>query len=292
MKMRRLAKAFLGCTLVCTMLAGCGGQSGTQQNNKKDETNVKIGMLTRLNVSEEKLNDIMKRVDEEAPSSVRLAREIVYYDKLASMQMGLESDSIQAMSVYSSVANYLVERNNKLVMEEISKLNPAITQRPVDLICCAVRKEDENLKNELDKVIEDMKSDGTLERLTKEYITDLKKDEEPPSVPIQNIPGAESLKIAVTGDLPPLDLVRSDGTAAGFNTAVLSEIGKRLNRNIAIVQVDSAARSSALISGKVDVVFWAMVPMDDRFPSNMDQPEGMEVTVPYFQDGIVHVKKK
>lgn len=292
MKMKKLAKAFLGCALVCTMLAGCGGQSGTQPDSKKDETNVKIGMLTRLNVSEEKLNDIMKRIDEETPSTVKLAREIIYYDKLASMQMGLESDSIQAMSVYSSVANYLVNRNNKLAVEEISKLNPAFIQRPVDLICCAIRKGDANLKKELDKAIEEMKADGTLERLTKEYITDLKKDEEPPSVPIQKIEGAESLKIAVTGDLPPLDLVRSDGTAAGFNTAVLSEIGKRLGRNITIVQVDSAARASALTSGKVDVVFWAVVPMDDRFPRDMDQPEGMEVTVPYFQDGIVHVKKK
>ena len=41
-----------------------------------------------------------------------------------------------------------------------------------------------------------------------------------------------------------------------FNTAVLAEIGKRLGKNIELVQVDSVGRALALAQGNVDAVFW------------------------------------
>ena len=50
--------------------------------------------------------------------------------------------------------------------------------------------------------------------------------------------------------------VAANGTPAGFNTAVLAEIGKRLERNIELVQVDSVGRALALAQGNVDVAFW------------------------------------
>ena len=53
-----------------------------------------------------------------------------------------------------------------------------------------------------------------------------------------------------------MDYVAADGTPAGFNTAILAEIGRRLQVNIKLVQVDSATRALALSSGMVDVVFW------------------------------------
>lgn len=60
----------------------------------------------------------------------------------------------------------------------------------------------------------------------------------------------------MTGALPPMDYVSADGSFAGFNTAILAEIGKRLERNIELVQVDSLGRALALAQGNVDVVFW------------------------------------
>ena len=53
-----------------------------------------------------------------------------------------------------------------------------------------------------------------------------------------------------------MDYVAEDGSFAGFNTAILAEIGKRLEKNIELVQTDSVGRALALAQGKVDVVFW------------------------------------
>ena len=68
--------------------------------------------------------------------------------------------------------------------------------------------------------------------------------------------GADTIKVAVTGSLPPMDYVGPDGAPAGFSTAVLAEIANRLGKNIEIVVVDSVGRAAALASGVVDAVFW------------------------------------
>ena len=67
---------------------------------------------------------------------------------------------------------------------------------------------------------------------------------------------AETIKVAVTGDLPPIDFIASDGTPTGYNTAILSEIGKRLKKNIRLISVDAGGRSAALASERADVIFW------------------------------------
>ena len=112
-------------------------------------------------------------------------------------------------------------------------------------------------------------------------------------MPITQIEGAETIKVAVTGDLPPFDLVLADGTPAGYSTAVLSEISRRIGKNIEIIDVDSVARASILTSKGADVVFWVSVPKDSTLlPNNIDQPDGIAVSEPYYHDLITHVGLK
>ncbi len=281
MQLKKMTAMLLVALLGGAVLAGCGGN---RAQDLETENRAKVGTLAHLNASEEKFNDIMKRVDETWTSKFSVV--YVYYDKLTAMQMGLDSGNIQEMSLYKSSARYLIDRNDKFQLLDYQGMKLS------DSFCCAVRKEDKELLEGLNKAIGEMKGDGTLEKFVKTYITDLKKDEEPPTVPMPETAGAV-LKIAVTGDLPPLDLVLADGKAAGFNTAVLAEIGRRLGRNVEIVQVDSGARASALSSRKVDVVFWVTLPTgDSKVPADIDKPEGVELTVPYYQDEIARVGKK
>ena len=64
----------------------------------------------------------------------------------------------------------------------------------------------------------------TLDRLADEYYKDF--DLKKPAVEFAKYDGADTIKIAVTGDRPPIDLITADGKATGFNTAILAEIGK------------------------------------------------------------------
>ena len=97
----------------------------------------------------------------------------------------------------------------------------------------------------------------------------------------------------MTGDMPPIDLIAADGSPTGYNTAVLSEIGRRLKKNIQIISVDTGGRSAALSSQRADVVFWYRSTEGIRMPRKLnenpmkgvmkDTLEGVILSTPYYE---------
>ena len=280
-------KKFLTAAICAAALifTGCGGDSASKPASNKDKTT--IGVITHLNASETEYNEYMKKLEKSyRPSKANLSAEYKYFDKMNDMQMALESEQINMLSTYQNVANYMLQRSdNKEILPSEKILS--------DSFCFAVREGDTMLKNDLNKAIKEMATDGTLANLSKQYIVDLKHGAEPPIVPITHIDGADTIKVAVTGDLPPFDMILPDGSPAGFSTAVLAEVSRRIGKNIELVSVDSAARASILSSKGADVVFWVSVPKDATLvPANIDQPEGIAISEPYYFDNIVHVGLK
>lgn len=267
MKYKKLL-SFIFMLMIFSMISGCGENAGEKLRNT-----VKIGMIAQLNATPEQMDEVMEVMGVDTATT--------YFENFTSMQMALKSKNIEEMKTYKSVANYMTAQNSQFEVKQEQ------TVSLIDAFCCALREEDTDLKNNFDSAINSMKSDGTLDNLIKKYITELHS--EPPAVEIAKIEGAPTIKVGITGDLPPLDLVLADGTPAGFNTAVLSEISKRIGKNIELVQIDSAARAAALTSKKVDVVFWVVVPQDDKRPADMDKPAGISTTTSYYQDQVVDV---
>ncbi|MBR4643195.1 MAG: transporter substrate-binding domain-containing protein [Selenomonadaceae bacterium] len=250
-----MKKIFVLLMIILTV-SGCGSSNG------KEDSSPRIGTLTQLNAT--------------PPQGTN------FYDNFNSMQMALSTNTIDTLKTYGSVAKYMTANNSDFAIKD-SQTVPL-----VDNFCCALREEDVDLKNSFDAAIASMKDDGTLDALIKNFIDN--PSETPQAVEISKIDGADTIKVGVTGDLPPLDLVLADGTPAGFNTAVLAEISKRIGKNIELIQVDSGARAAALTSKLVDVIFWVVVPADDsNRPKDFDMPEGVAVTKPYYQDVVVDV---
>ena len=278
MKLKKFFSLMFAGILTAAIFTGCG------EENKSANT-IKIGMLQHLNASEVEFNGFMKDIAETFALDMP-AHEVTYFTNLNSMVMALEAGQIAEISTYQSVANYLAARN-----DNIEVLN-GHTMEFIDAFCFALRADDTELKTAVDNALVEMRNDGTLDNLIKTYITDATGAINPPAVDLANFDGAPIIKVAVTGDLPPLDLISADGSPAGFNTAVLAELGKRLQRNISIVQVDSAARAAALTSGQADIVFWAIVPVSEIIPANADKPDGVDLTSPYYRGRIVHIGLK
>ena len=277
---------------VALLLTGCGGGGGEDKpavdkpDNNFVAAELKPGMATRLNTNEENMGSVLDGVAEKFgfKGQKHLPK---FYDNLNAMQLGIESGEIEAISTYNCVAEYLVANNDKFEIvpnEALNKLS--------DYFCFAVRKDDTALKAELDKAIAEMKSDGTLDKLINEYVTNVAKGQAPPAVEIAKIDGAQTIKVGVTGDLPPLDLVLADGTPAGFNTAMLAEVSKRIGKNIEPVQVNTGARAAALTTKVIDVVFWVILPVGQEVSIDIDKPEGLELSAPYFKDDVAVVKLK
>ena len=276
MHLKKIFALMFACLLTAAIFAGCG------EENKPVNT-VKIGMLQQLNASEIEFNGFMKSIAETFALDMP-QHEVTFFNDLNSMQMALESGQIDEISTYKPVADYLIARNSNIEILE------GHTLEFIDAFCFAFRAGDMELRDAANNAIAEIRNDGTLDRLTKEYINNASNN--PPAVAFTNFDGAETLNVAVTGDLPPLDFVSADGNSAGFNTAVLSELGKRLQRNINLVQVNSAARAAALTSGQADIVFWAIVPVSEIIPANADKPDGVDLSSPYYRGRIVHIALK
>ena len=275
-----MKKIFTLLVLLALMISGCGTKEEDSQ-----ATIIRLGMISHLNAGEKQMEEYLSKIQAKTHAKV-LNHVPVYFDSLRQMQMGLEASNIDRISVYTCVANYLLANNDKFEAAKVDWISGL-----EDNFCFAVRQEDSQLKTDLDKVIDEMKDDGSLAKLTKDYILNVDK-ENPPAVEIPKIDGAETIKIGVTGDLPPLDLILADNSPAGFNTALLAEIAKRLNKNVEVVQIDSGARATALNADQIDVIFWVVVPEGDNFPADIDKAEGVELSAPYFKDNIAHIKLK
>ncbi len=276
-----MKKLFMLMTLCMLLLmTGCGG--GGENKPADDAGKVKLGMITRLNASEENFGEFMKKIEETL--SVKISSHTpVFFDNLNSMQMALQSKQIDEISTYRSVARYMIAKDPRFEVLKDHSLEF------IDSFCFALRDDETELKDSLNMVIKEMQDDGTLDRLTKEYVTDINAETDPPAVELPHFDSAQTIKVAVTGDLPPLDFVSANGTPEGFNTAVLAEIGQRMLKNIELVQIDSGARAAALTSKQVDVVFWAIVPVSEIIPQDSDKPSGIILSEPYYKDKIVHI---
>ena len=197
--------------------------------------------------------------------------EAVEFDNLNSMVMSLNAGQIDGMIVYFTVGSYLCRQNENLTswleyselervyLGEMTNIkNRFILDQILGTDFSFLMMEDHlSLRDEFNQAIADMKADGTLDAL-KASVMDLNK------VEIPKADNAETVRVGVTGDLPPIDYVDEAGIPAGFNTAVLAEISRRIGKNIELVSIEAGARSLALSQGIVDVVFWTRVSAPDQ----------------------------
>jgi hypothetical protein len=176
------------------------------------------------------------------------------------MLMALEAGDITSAEVPQCTADYLCAHNDKLTTRGYFDLNGAddftknVAYRLGVGFSFLTTEEKTALRDELDAALTEMQEDGTLDALIQTYITD-GAEGQPEPIEFTKTDG-ETIRVAITGALPPMDYVAADGTPAGFNTTILAELGKRMNVNFELVQVDSVGRATALASRQVDLVFW------------------------------------
>ena len=241
---------------------------------------IKLGLLSKLNSSEEEFLETWKK--NFAPKNENLEIITKFYDTLPAMQMALNAGEIHEMILPDVVAEYIMNVNK----DYVSRL--VLRSKGMGL-AFGFREDSKELQNSFNTALLALRDDWTLSSLEGVYIAS-HSNEEPEPVEFVKFDGADIIKVAVTGDLPPIDFITADGRPAGFNTAVLAEIGAYLKKNIELVNIDSGARSAALASGRADVVFWYEVDMSSDTQS--DVPDGIILSTPYFEwNRFIHLRK-
>ena len=232
-----------------------------------------IGRLSKLNITEDQLNDVLKDI-----MVYSICNRYVFYDSMTDMIMALNRGDIVVLETDQNTVRYIASRNDQIVGRP-PYMNPNML-----VFCMLLRADDAELRDQISACLAGMEEDGTIEALRQTYIENVIAGEDPGAIEPQVFPGARTIRVAVTGDRPPMDYVSEGGQPIGFNTALIAEIAKRLNMNVELVSVTCPARGIALATGVCDVVFWMEVGDFENWEgANLeDQPENTVVTAPYL----------
>ena len=245
-----------------------------------------VGFLTRLNTSETEFARIIQ--DSTSTTGWHLLSKrhelygVKFFDSLMTMQMALGRDEIDEIALPEVVAEYLLKAN-----PDFEACCSVRTRSPMAL-AFGFRKDNAVLASKFNSALRKMEEDYSLAELEGIYIYNNGITR---PVKFDHFDGADTVKVAVTGDMPPIDYVDEAGNPAGFNTALLAELGRHMQVNIELVQVEAGARASALASEQADVVFWF-----ETVPGvmwNYDAADGVLLSDPYFSwNKFLHIRKK
>jgi ABC-type amino acid transport substrate-binding protein len=242
-------------------LFGCGQASpetaavGTQGKSNEESINAAasvellngkvLGGITRI-VSEKESEQIYEaQYKKEYNLDLDLAG-MLYADNIDDGLALLRSHQIVGFEILGVTAHYIVQRNPDLKMY-VQEFRPSTVHMLFDV----------NKKEPCERVntaIKAMLAEGSTDRLKAQWIDNLPA--EPSYVPIPIIPRAGNFKVGVTGGEPPLDYTAADGRPTGYSLAVLSEVCKRANLNVALVTINTSDRFTALQSGTIGAFLW------------------------------------
>jgi polar amino acid transport system substrate-binding protein len=267
-KLISLTMAIMIAFSVC--LSGCGANGS---KNGKIQKYGDIGRLSKLNITEDKLNEVLKDIMVDS-----ICNKYVFYDTLTDMLMALNRGDIVVLENDQNTVRYIVSRNEGIV-DRPPYLNPNTL-----MFSMLLREEDSELRDQISACITEMNEDGTIEDLRERYVENVIKGDEPEAIVSQEFPGARTIKVAMTGDRPPMDYVSAGGEPLGFNTALIAEIARRLEINVEFINVNCGARGISLATGVCDIVFWMEIGDFENWEgANFeDQPENTIVTEPYM----------
>ncbi|MBQ0067424.1 MAG: transporter substrate-binding domain-containing protein [Phascolarctobacterium sp.] len=215
----------------------------------------------------------------------------IYFDDLNSIILALRAKKIDVIEdLPQPVADYICSRNQDMLARV------PIDKRWSGNITCkmGVATGNDNVFEILNNAIKELNANGKLEVLQKKYVDAyLQKGKEPKPVTMPKFANAQTIKVAVTGDMPPIDLVTADGTPAGFNVALLSEIAKLKKVNIVLVPINSGTRFICLNKKVADAIFYTdTIVCDAKKAGFWALPASIQTTDIYAQYPIRYIGRK
>ena len=243
---------------------------------------VKVGALSKLNVDDTEFSIFQRSAAWTNLSHHSDDDVIVFYDSIMSMLMSLSAGDIDEIDLPGIVGAYVLNSRPDY------KISCVVRTKSEYLAFGFLKDKGEALRDKFNTALKAIREDGTLAALTARYMN---VDGTPEPVKFERFGSYETIRVAVTGDLPPIDYVGTDGKAAGFNTALLAEIAKRLKTNIKLVYVNSGSRTAALTSGRADVVFWYQ--LTEGNTKQYDVPDSVIVSDAYYDwNTFTHISQK
>ena len=170
-------------------------------------------------------------------------KDLLYFDNTAGAVSALLANQIDAVIAPAFTGYYYAGMNDRI---------KTIAVEAADSFAhMALRTKDTELLATINSAINDMKADGTLDKLFNELITI--SEGEPEGLDMPRLANAPTVRVGISGDYPPFDYIAANGKAGGISAQMLIEISNRKNINFEIVNMANEMRFTALIADKIDI---------------------------------------
>ena len=194
------------------------------------------------------------------------------YKNIDEALYALKTGKVAAVWTADVTADYLVRNGNKDESDMVLKtVDTAGTASIMELpegrfefgFAVKNNKKGLELNESFNAAIKTLEADGILEELRQKYIYDAEKAE-PFTEKNMIIAGKaykqafsknDTLRIGITGAVPPVEMLDEDGDPYGFCVAFMDEVGQQLGRNVEFVVLDNETIFTSLMSGRIDAVF-------------------------------------
>lgn len=258
--MNRWAIFLLACLLALVVTGGCGKREKVIINFA-DAQDARIGVMTGSTG--------------EAVAFKRFPKaQVKSFDDIMDAVAAMKSGQLDAIITLFPAALQVSKKNQelRLLPEPLDREDTAI----------AIKKGNDQLLADVDRIIGDLKSDGTLESMKKRWLkTDLAPYEE---LDIPQSREGKVLRVGVSATREPFSFVDRDGRVTGHDGELARIIGARLRRPIEFSDMKFMALIPALQSGKIDLIVSGMTASDERKKS-------VNFTRPYFANSQVMIVK-
>ena len=256
--MKKLLSALLAAAMLCTSaiaFSGCGEDSSSSSSSSSDSDSAKITTADDLigksiGVQLGTPGDIYATDEYEKQGS-----KIERYNKGADAIVALTSGKIDAVIIDNEPAKAFVEANDglKILDEPFAKEDYAI----------CVAKDNEKLLNDINKTLAELKQDGTLDSIMKNYIGDDTKGKSPYKTPDgTEYPNGE-LHMATNAFFQPYEYYDGD-QIVGIDAMTAQAICDKLGYKLVIDDMDFDAIVTAVQTGEADFGMAGMTVTDER----------------------------
>jgi len=243
------------------VLAGCG-KSEVVIASLDDAKNARIGVMTGS-----------------TGEAITIARfpeaKVKSFDDIMDAVAAMKSGQLDAIVTAFPAALQVSKKNQEL----------GLLSEPLDYedTAIAVKKGNDELLAALNRIISELKSDGTLESMNQRWF---KPDLTPYEEMDITLPKAgKPLKVGVSATREPFSFVDKDGRVTGHDGELSRLIGAKLQRPVEFLNMKFLALIPALQSGKVDLIVTGMTATDER-------RKFVDFTEPYYANAQVMLVRK
>ena len=262
--MKKLITLVLASTVVLS-LAACGGNKAENaeqsSGNQVENTVHSIADLEgkKIGVQLGTTGDIFATDYEGDEAGTTIER----YSKGNEAVMAVKQGKIDCVIIDEQPAKAFVEKNDDLtILEE---------EFAVEEYAIAIAKENTELKEQINKALQELKADGTLENIINNYIGDETKGKTPYESPADVDRSNGTLTMATNAQFPPYEF-QEGGKIIGIDADMAQAIADKLGMELRIEDMEFDSIIVAVTTGKADIGVAGMTVTEERL-KNIDFTE-------------------